>query len=106
MVDINSKKKTFNAQKDPHQYYIGSLPSPPPPPSNSHTSPTPGYFDKHVPVLPVSDETEPFMRTGSQEEVHEYWVSVRSELTQDYKRKRKDAVRRQNKLAAKRSRHR
>ena len=55
--------------------------------------------------LVISDQVEPFMRTGSQEEVKEYWVSVRSELTQDYKRKRKDAVRRQNKLAAKRSRH-
>jgi len=53
----------------------------------------------------INDQVEPFMRTGSQEEVKEYWVSVRSELTQDYKRKRKDAVRRQNKLAAKRSRH-
>lgn len=46
------------------------------------------------------------MRTGSEEEVSEYWVKVRSDLTQDYKRKRKDAVRRQNKLAAKRTRHR
>ncbi|XP_078372062.1 uncharacterized protein LOC144655647 [Oculina patagonica] len=52
----------------------------------------------------INDQETPFMRTGSQEEVSEYWVSVRSDLTQDYKRKRKDAVRRQNKLAAKRTR--
>ena len=99
------KRKRLTPKRTPISTILEVSP-PPPPPSNSHTSPTPGYFDKHVPVFPVSDETEPFMRTGSQEEVHEYWVSVRSELTQDYKRKRKDAVRRQNKLAAKRSRHR
>ncbi|KAJ7392948.1 nucleolar protein 8 [Desmophyllum pertusum] len=52
----------------------------------------------------INDQEAPFMRTGSQEEVSEYWVSVRSDLTLDYKRKRKDAVRRQNKLAAKRTR--
>ena len=54
-------------------------------------------------LFSVSDQEAPFMRTGSQEEVSEYWVSVRSDLTLDYKRKRKDAVRRQNKLAAKRT---
>ena len=54
----------------------------------------------------VADHEAPFMRTGSEEEVNEYWVKVRSDLTQDYKKKRKDAVRRQNKLAAKRTRHR
>lgn len=54
----------------------------------------------------INDQEEPFMRTGSEEEVNEYWVKVRSDLTQDYKRKRKDAVRRQKKLTAKRTRHR
>lgn len=54
----------------------------------------------------INDQEAPFIRTGSEEEVSEYWVKVRSDLTQDYKRKRKDAVRRQNKLAAKRIRHR
>lgn len=57
-------------------------------------------------MFSVADQEAPFMRIGSEEEVSEYWVSVRSDLTQDYKRKRKDAVRRQNKLAAKRTRHR
>ena len=58
------------------------------------------------PGCSVVDQEAPFMRTGSEEEVNEYWVKVRSDLTRDYKRKRKDAVRRQNKLAAKRTRHR
>ena len=64
-----------------------------------------GCFFVTVSNVLISDNDSPFMRIGSEEDVHEYWVSVRSELTQDYKRKRKDAVRRQNKLAAKRTRH-
>ena len=65
-----------------------------------------GCFFVTVSNVLISDNDTPFMRIGSVEDVNEYWVSVRSELTQDYKRKRKDAVRRQNKLAAKRTRHR
>ena len=65
-----------------------------------------GCFFVLVSNVLISDNDTPFMRIGSVEDVNEYWVSVRSELTQDYKRKRKDAVRRQNKLAAKRTRHR
>ena len=65
-----------------------------------------GCFVVTVSNVLISDIDTPFMRIGSEEDVNEYWVSVRSELTQDYKRKRKDAVRRQNKLAAKRTRHR
>ena len=65
-----------------------------------------GYFFVTVSNFLISDNDTPFMRIGSEENVNEYWVSVRSELTQDYKRKRKDAVRRQNKLAAKRTRYR
>ena len=64
-----------------------------------------GCFVVTVSNVLISDIDTPFMRIGSEEDVNEYWVSVRSELTQDYKRKRKDAVRRQNKLAAKRTRH-
>ena len=64
-----------------------------------------GCFVVTVSNALISDNDTPFMRIGSEEDVNEYWVSVRSELTQDYKRKRKDAVRRQNKLAAKRTRH-
>ena len=56
-----------------------------------------------IDFLMIPGEENPFMRTGSLEDATEYWVSVRSELTQDYKRKRKDAVRRQTKLAAKRT---
>ena len=65
-----------------------------------------GCFFVLVSNVLISDNDTPFMRIGSVEDVNEYWVSVRSELTQDYKRKRKDVVRRQNKLAAKRTRHR
>ena len=65
-----------------------------------------GCFFVTVSNVLISDNDTPFMRIGSEETVNEYWVSVRSELTQDYKRKRKDAVRRQNKLAAKRTRYR
>ena len=65
-----------------------------------------GCFFVLVSNVLISDNDTPFMRIGSVEDVNEHWVSVRSELTQDYKRKRKDAVRRQNKLAAKRTRHR
>ena len=64
-----------------------------------------GCFFVTVSNVLISDNDSPFMRIGSEEDVNEYWVSFRSELTQDYKRKRKDAVRRQNKLAAKRTRH-
>ena len=65
-----------------------------------------GCFFVTVSNVLISDNDTPFMRIGSEEDVNEYWVLVRSELTQDYKRRRKDAVRRQNKLAAKRTRHR
>ncbi|XP_022787227.1 nucleolar protein 8-like [Stylophora pistillata] len=54
----------------------------------------------------IDDREAPFMRTVSPDEVSEHWVTVRSDLTQDYKKKRKDAIRRKNKLAAKRPRHR
>lgn len=65
-----------------------------------------GCFFVTVSNVLISENDTQFMRIGSEEDVNEYWVSVRSELTQDYKRKRKDAVRRQNKLAAKRTRYR
>lgn len=66
------------------------------------------FFHPDDPILAnrIDDREAPFMRTVSQDEVSEHWVTVRSDLTQDYKKKRKDAIRRQNKLAAKRPRHR
>ena len=42
------------------------------------------------------------MRTESQEELTQHWETVRATLTRDYKKKHKDAKRRQSKIAAKR----
>ena len=41
------------------------------------------------------------MRKGSIESLKKYWLEVRQNLTQDYKKKRKDALRRQKKMSHK-----
>ena len=55
-------------------------------------------IELHVFVI-ILDESSSFMRKDSAEAIENYWVDVRQTLTQDYKKKRKDALRRQKKLA-------
>ncbi|KAK3744881.1 hypothetical protein QZH41_013764 [Actinostola sp. cb2023] len=54
----------------------------------------------------VYEQENVFMRTETLEQLNQHWVNTRSELTQDYKKKHKDALRRHSKMAAKRARMR
>ena len=47
-------------------------------------------------------ESSSFMRKESVENLTRYWVEIRQVITQDYKKKRKDALRRQKKTSYRR----
>ncbi|XP_028402233.1 nucleolar protein 8-like [Dendronephthya gigantea] len=50
-------------------------------------------------------ESSSFMRHESVESLNRYWVEVRQKMTQDYKKRRKDALRRQKRTSYKRVDH-